>query len=285
MPDPDPAPSVATIPTHPTQETNDMTTTPLATIAEALIEFILSLLRDPRAAAEFEADPDRALARAGLADVCAADVRSVMPVVVERPEVVVKPYAVHVPVPKPAPAAPKPVAKDPEVVKHIQSVANNYHIDNRSTIVDQSVNQNIWAEGDVTQIFDQEAVLAVGDESIAVGEDALLDESQTDVTIGDVNIGNTDTDVTVSDSYNDSSTDVVAEVESDVDDSFNDSSTTTEVDVDVEDSFTQETTTQTQVETRVEDSFNDVEGDVDAYASTSTDVEVEALPEIEYENS
>ena len=52
-----------------------MTTTPLATIAEALIEFILSLLRDPQLAADFEADPDKVLARAGLADICATDVR------------------------------------------------------------------------------------------------------------------------------------------------------------------------------------------------------------------
>ena len=40
-------------------------TTPLATIADALIEFILSLLRDPAAAEQVAADPDEALASAG----------------------------------------------------------------------------------------------------------------------------------------------------------------------------------------------------------------------------
>ena len=38
----------------------------LATVADALIEFILSLLRDPEVAAEFDEDPDQALAARGL---------------------------------------------------------------------------------------------------------------------------------------------------------------------------------------------------------------------------
>ena len=263
-----------------------MTTTPLATIAEALIEFILSLLRDPQLAADFEADPDKVLARAGLADICATDVRQVLPVVVDRPDVVVKPVPVIVPnpvpviVPKPVPA--KPV-KDPEVVKYLQTVANNYHIDNRSTIVDQSVNQNIWAEGDVTQVFDQEAVLAVGDQSIAAGNNALLDQSSTDVSVGDVAIGNTDTDVAISDSFNDSSTNVDATVDADVAESFNDSSTTTTVDADVTDSFndTESTTVESKVE--VVDSFNDTTIEADTYVAV--EVEAAPLPELEYENS
>lgn len=255
-----------------------MTTTPLATIAEALIEFILSLLRDPQLAADFEADPDKVLARAGLADICATDVRQVLPVVVDRPDVVVKPVPVIVPKPVPA----KPV-KDPEVVKYLQTVANNYHIDNRSTIVDQSVNQNIWAEGDVTQVFDQEAVLAVGDQSIAAGNNALLDQSSTDVSVGDVAIGNTDTDVAISDSFNDSSTNVDATVDADVAESFNDSSTTTTVDADVTDSFndTESTTVESKVE--VVDSFNDTTIEADTYVAV--EVEAAPLPELEYENS
>lgn len=258
-----------------------MTTTPLATIAEALIEFILSLLRDPRAAAEFEANPDRALARAGLGDVCAADVRQVLPVVVDRPEVVVKTVPVYVSHPGGHPhPAPKPVVKDPDVVKHIQNIANNYQIDNRSTIVDQSVNQNIWAEGDVTQIFDQEAVLAIGDQSVAAGDNALLDQSDTTVTMGDVAIGNTDTDVTVRDSFNDSSTDVVAEVETDVEDSFNDSSTTSDTDVTVTDSYNESTDIDVVTDVDV-----DVEAGSDAASVVAVEVEAEPLPELDYDNS
>ena len=262
--------------------------TPLATIADALIEFILSLLRDPNALAEFEAEPEQALARNGLSNICLDDVRSVVPVVVERPDVT--PIAVRAAAPAPVikpviPVAPAPAPQQPQppVVKEILNVANNFHIDNRSTIIDQSVNQNIWAEGDVTQIFDQEAVLAMGENSVAVGDNALIDNSKTDVTVGDVAIGNTDTDVAISDSFNDSSTNVDATVDADVAESFNDSSTTTTVDADVTDSFndTESTTVESKVE--VVDSFNDTTIEADTYVAV--EVEAAPLPELEYENS
>ena len=68
-------------------------------------------------------------------------------------------------------------------------------IDARSTVIDQSTNQNIWTNGgDVTQIFDQEAVVASGDDAIAVGDDATFVDSEVDVTVGDVSIGNTTND-------------------------------------------------------------------------------------------
>ena len=60
----------------------------LATMADALIEFILSLLRDPEAAAEFEEDPEGAMAARGLNNVSYADVCSVAPVIAEKPHVV-----------------------------------------------------------------------------------------------------------------------------------------------------------------------------------------------------
>lgn len=237
-----------------------MTSTPLTTIAEALIEFILSLLRDPSAAATFAADPERTLEQAGLADVCAADVRAVMPVVVDHPHVVVRP---------PAPEPPvivyhQPVAhRDPEVIKQITSVAHNYQIDNRSTIVDQSVNQNIWSEGDVLQVFDQEAVLAVGDQSVAAGDDGSIDNSENDVSMGDVSVGNTTTDVAIDDSFNDESTDIDTEVASDIDESFNDQSETLSSSAVVADSHN--TTTTVAVESAVE---SDVESDAESEAES-----------------
>ena len=86
---------------------------------------------------------------------------------------------------------------DPDpVVREISRIINQFtSIDARSTIVDQSVNQNIWTEGgDVTQIFDQEAVVASGDDAIAAGDDANLIDSDVDVTVGDVSVGNTTND-------------------------------------------------------------------------------------------
>src|SRR6478735_10020386 len=156
-------------------------TTPLATIADALIEFILSLLGDPAAAAEFEEDPQGTLARNGLSDACVEDVRAVAPVIVDHPHVSPKP-----PMP---PAPPKP----PSVENEIYNITNSFAIDNRATIVDQSVNQNIWADGDVNQIFDQEAIVNSGDNGAAAGDDAEVDNSNDTTTVGDVSIGNEDT--------------------------------------------------------------------------------------------
>ncbi|MET0812685.1 MAG: IniB N-terminal domain-containing protein [Microbacterium sp.] len=170
----------------------------LTSIADALIEFILSLLRDPAAAAEFDDDPEGMLAQRGLNHANASDVASVAPIVIERTQViqVVKPVAVE--------HHANPVVREiKQITTHVQWV------DDRDTIVDQSVNQNIWAEGDVTQTFDQEAVVASGDDALAAGEnldnEETLDQSTTIEAGGDANIGN-DTDVTViEDSLNEDS--------------------------------------------------------------------------------
>lgn len=220
-------------------------TTPMATIADALIEFILGLLGDPEAAAEFAEHPEGAFEAAGLGDICAADVRSVAPVVIDRPEVIsVSPPDVTVNTPPtivfrpPHPEEPKH-----ELIREIANIVNNFSFDNRATILDQSVNQSIWAEGDVTQLFDQDAVVAAGDESVAGGENVDIDNSTTDIEAGDISIGNTDTDVEIEDSFNDESVDVELDLEADVEDSANDQSSTVEQDVSVEDSFNESTET------------------------------------------
>ncbi|WP_442574793.1 IniB N-terminal domain-containing protein [Microbacterium sp. F51-2R] len=169
--------------------------TPIATVADALIAFILSLLRDPSAAEEFDAAPKQMMVNKGLGDVCVADVQAVKPVVVDNPSVIVKPV-----IPPPPPPHDKPDA----VIKEIKNIVNQFTtVDARSTIVDQSTNQNIWTNGgDVTQIFDQEAVVASGDGSIAAGDDATTVDSDVDVTVGDVSVGNS----TNVDSYNNTGT-------------------------------------------------------------------------------
>jgi hypothetical protein len=55
----------------------------MTTLASSLLDFILDLLRDPQAAANFEADPQGALSDAGLDDVCVADVDNLVPVLAE----------------------------------------------------------------------------------------------------------------------------------------------------------------------------------------------------------
>ncbi|GAA1928926.1 hypothetical protein GCM10009775_21220 [Microbacterium aoyamense] len=198
----------------------------LTTIADALIEFILSLLRDPAAAAEFDEDPEGMLAHRGLNHASASDVASVAPIVIERTQVIQVVKPVHVE------HHPNPVVREiKQVTTHVQWV------DDRDTVVDQSVNQNIWAEGDVTQTFDQEAVVASGDEAMAAGEDLdneeSLDQSTTIEAGGDANIGN-ETDVTViEDSMNEDSDTSTSTDESTVvvvEDSANDESTDVAID-------------------------------------------------------
>lgn len=198
----------------------------LATVADALIEFILSLLRDPDAAQEFEDDPEQALAARGLQHVDPSHVAAVAPTIIERTQVVQVP--VHVPVPQPA----SPERHHSQVVNEIREVTTHFQwVDDRDTIVDQSVNQNIWAEGDVTQTFDNQAVVASGDDAVAAGGDATVDktwdESTTIEADDDVNIGN-DTDVEViDDSLNeetDASSTTDASTTTVIDDSFDEQS-------------------------------------------------------------
>lgn len=243
-----------------------MSTTPLQTITDALIEFILSLLRDPAAMEEFEADPEAVMEANGLADICVEDVRAVAPVIVDRPDVMPKPTP---PPPAPKPHAPEPpdvviIKRPPEVVEEIHRVTNSFHIDNRSTIVDQSVNQSIWAEGDVMQLFDQEAILAVGDESLAAGEDVVVDSSDTDVTTGDVAIGNTEKTTNIDGSFNDESVDVDLVAS----DSLNDESVGVDVDTDIDDSFND--TIDIDDTTTVDNTV-----DVDVEETTTVDVDVD----------
>jgi hypothetical protein len=188
-------------------------TSPVETIADALIAFIMSLLRDPEAANGFAGSPQAALAARGLSDVCMADVAAVRPVIVDHPSVVH-----HSSPPPPPPSDPGSDGAVREIVRMIQQYtidAQHYtSIDARSTILDQSVNQNIWTEGgDLTQVFDQDAVVASGDSAIAAGDDVTMSDSDTNVSVGDVTIGNQ----TDEDSFNQTGTDTDADTGTDTD--------------------------------------------------------------------
>lgn len=167
-------------------------TSPVETIADALIAFILSLLKDPDAVDEFAAAPAATLAHNGLQGVCMADVAAVRPVIIDNPRVIHNDTP-----PPPPPPTPGGGGDDHETVREIIRMVQQFTttVDARSTIVDQSVNQNIWTEGgDVTQVFDQEAVVASGDHSIAAGDDVSVVDSDLDVSMGDVSIGNESND-------------------------------------------------------------------------------------------
>lgn len=169
----------------------------LATVADALIEFILSLMQDPEQAQKFNDHPEQTLADAGLSGISAADVCAVAPVVAEYPHVMPSP---------PHPMPPRPGGNT--VVKEIHNITNSLsYIDARSTVIDQSTNQNIWTNGgDVTQTFDQSAVTASGDGSVAAGSGVDITNSQDHslhVNAGnDANLGSTVTTTHNDGSYN-----------------------------------------------------------------------------------
>ena len=94
--------------------------------------------------------------------------------------------------------------------------------------------------GGVDQVFAQNATIAFGDDSIAAGDDVEIDNSQMHLDLGDINIGNTDIDTRINDSFNDFSQEYEMDVELEYEDSFNDNSQHTDLEVEIEDSFTSE---------------------------------------------
>lgn len=52
-------------------------------MANSLLDFVMSLVRDPEAAAQYAADPAQSIAGANLTDVTSADVNQLIPVVAE----------------------------------------------------------------------------------------------------------------------------------------------------------------------------------------------------------
>ena len=121
-------------------------TTPLATIADALIEFILSLLRDPAAAAQFAAEPEETLAEAGLSGAqrrralsCRCRLTGLTSCSGFRPLTPVHPgYSPQVSIQQPQSSA-----HPPTVVEEITNVTTNFAIDARTTIIDNRWS-NIW---------------------------------------------------------------------------------------------------------------------------------------------
>jgi hypothetical protein len=259
----------------------------MPTLANDLVLFLMSLFGNQEAAKEFLSDPERSLEDHGLGGVCSADVDAALPVVLDYAPITVnassfdRSYntggngaatggggAVAV--------TPPPTGGHGDhehAVNQLTNVVNNYSytssVDDRDTITDQSVNQNIWADGDVEQWFDNDSVVASGDRAVAAGDDVDMDDS------------NNIEDSYNTDNSNDSSTDNsvnagrdadVGNTDTDIDDSFN-----TDLDVDVEDSFNDnsDNSVDNSEETAVdiEDSFNDNSVEVTDNSDNSVEVE------------
>ncbi|HZD14220.1 MAG TPA: IniB N-terminal domain-containing protein [Pseudonocardiaceae bacterium] len=187
------------------------------TTTQSLLDFILNLLRDSDAKAAFVANPDQALANAGLSDVCSQDVSDAMSYVSEyhpvayagdphntdyrpdyRPDSDYRSGNDYRPDHQPDSHA--------AAVQQLQYVSNNYtYDDSHDTTIDKSIHENIWNKGTLSQSFDDHSVTAT-DHSVATGGDINGDVANGNHNVvGDGNsVGNTShhDDHSVNDSFN-----------------------------------------------------------------------------------
>jgi len=133
----------------------------------SLLDFILNLLKDPQAQAEFKANPQAMLAANGLTGVCAADIHETLPLVTDHRAVELSNSGSHTPAPAITPSAGE--TETHAAVRYLSYITNTYSYDNHSTSIDDSVHENIWAAGDVTQTIDDSNVVAAGQGSVAAG--------------------------------------------------------------------------------------------------------------------
>ena len=282
----------------------------MANITTALLDFLMGLLKNPEAAADFAANPDTTLQNAGLQGICAADVDAVVPVALDFSPIGNREYDTggnsidsaswgggggnggnggggwggghdggghH--------GGGHNDDHDYAAAKaKLLSVVNNYsYIDDRDVINDQSVNTTIWANDSVVGVDNE-----VENTATNVG-----DGSNVATTGGTVIAGNTeyDLDVDIEDSFNE-------ETEVEIEDSFNDNSdnsTDNSTNVLVNDSFNTDNSTEVDIEdsfqdnsVEIEDSFQDNSTEVDiedSFNETDTDVEVDIEDSFNEDNS
>ena len=291
----------------------------MANITTALLDFLMGLLKNPEAAADFAANPDTTLQNAGLQGICAADVDAVVPVALDFSPIGNREYDTG--------GNSIDTASwgggggggnggggwggggghdgghdggghhggghggghnddhDYAAAKaKLLSVVNNYsYIDDRDVINDQSVNTTIWANDSVVGVDNE-----VENTATNVG-----DGSNVATTGGTVIAGNTeyDLDVDIEDSFNE-------ETEVEIEDSFNDNSdnsTDNSTNVLVNDSFNTDNSTEVDIEdsfqdnsVEIEDSFQDNSTEVDiedSFNETDTDVEVDIEDSFNEDNS
>jgi hypothetical protein len=150
--------------------------------ANNLIELILRLLKDPAALAEFQENPDAVLAACGASGATTEDVHDALVLADDRDDKDDNNGGHHHHVPPPP--HPRPGESDHDAtVRYIKEYVTNNYVDDRDTSVDNSVNQQIHADGDVDQVIRTTSSTASGDGAVSAGGD-IRDST---VTSGDGN--------------------------------------------------------------------------------------------------
>lgn len=165
-------------------------------VVTSLFDFIQDLLFDREAREDFERDPEEYLRDHDLEDVTAEEVYEAFLLVYDGlPANVAKQIgsfdrtvsagsgrvttnqyaetsAPHLPLAEPRHGETELEA----AIRQVSYITNNYsttEVDDRDTILDNSVNQQIFAKGDVDldQTFDNDPIVASGDGAVAAGDD------------------------------------------------------------------------------------------------------------------
>jgi hypothetical protein len=156
------------------------------TASTSLLDWILSLLRDPDARAAFQANPDGYAAAHGFDGLSSADVHDALCLIADNGSASYDhkfsgSNEVHYPPPQQHYDYHEPAS---QYLNHY--ITNNYTtIEEHNTNIDDSVHQNIDTHGgDFNQVIDNDPVVASGDGAVAAGGN--IDHST--LTTGDGNV-------------------------------------------------------------------------------------------------
>jgi hypothetical protein len=153
-------------------------------MSTSLLDWILSLLRDPDARAAFQADPHGYASDHGFQNLSSADVHDALWLIADNASASYDHKFAAADVHYPPPPHYDSHHDAPQYLNHY--ITNNYKvIDQHDTHVDNSVHQDIDTHGgDFDQTIDNDPVIASGDHSVAAGDD-IRDST---VTTGDQNV-------------------------------------------------------------------------------------------------
>ncbi len=128
------------------------------TAATSLLDFILNMLKDSQAQAEFRASPEQVLAANGLTGVSAADIHETLPLVTDNRFVELT--SSHAPSPSVVPGAGDSGVH--AAIQYLNHITRTYRYDDHGAYGHDLGHVNIWAVGDVTRTFDDSHVVTGG---------------------------------------------------------------------------------------------------------------------------
>jgi hypothetical protein len=162
------------------------------TTSTSLLDLLFNLFREPEAKAAFRDDPNGYLATCGA--ISPDDVRDALVLLQDDQEADFdREYSAgaghtsghgHIAPPPPAPEKHDGESDHEAAVRYLNTYVTNNYVDNRDTIIDNSVNQQIDTDGgNFDQDIDIDSTAATGDGAVAAGGDI----ANSDIVTGDGN--------------------------------------------------------------------------------------------------